>query len=259
VAYVDFVATEALRDAVEGLRLAGDTYFTQFRGLHQIPEILADHVNDRIEQAIRSVRANDHADAAAQLDAANALMQVVVTCVPAMVDNLTTSDYHRIRENLGVTSGAHSAALHYHLFHDLYLQLATEIVKAPDGALTERALQLRALIDCWRMLHMHLPRNNVGGVATKSLAGSPDAVDAVRGMRRSAAAADPLRELAGRTNADARESTLRSYLQSEASLDARLLAVTGDTTQNRFTDVQHRSGMYADPPPFVGPPERIVE
>ena len=39
------------------------------------------------------------------------------------MDNLATSDYHKIRENLGLTSGSHSVGLHFHLFRDLYQQL----------------------------------------------------------------------------------------------------------------------------------------
>jgi hypothetical protein len=262
--YDEYVAAEELRKAVEEMRLEDDTFFTQFRGLHQIPEILAAEVNDRLETAIRLVRERDDGGAVGQLDDANALMQVIVACVPAMADNLATADYHRIRENLGVTSGAHSAALHYHLFHDLYSQLATAIVELGGGddatSLLDRALQLRALIDCWRVLHMHLPRNNVGGVATKSLAGSPDAIEAVRSMRGGAALADPLRHLAADADAgEPRESALQHYLQSDLSLDSRLLAATGEITKKRFADVQRRSGIYAEPPPFVPPPKRTVD
>lgn len=262
VSYEQYIATEELRTAVETPQLTGDTFFMQFRGLHQIPEILAAEANDRIESAIRFVRVGDAERAVEQLEGASALMQVVVFCVPAMADNLATSDYHRIRENLGVTSGAHSAALHYHLFHDLYTQLASAIMEggvADTSPLVEQAIGLRALIDCWRTLHMHLPRNNVGGVATKSLAGSPDAVDAVRSMRRTAASTDPLRDVAIADAEPLRQSLLQRYLRSEESLDAHLLAVTGDITKHRFSDVQQRAGIYADPPPFVAPPERIVE
>ena len=39
--YADYVASSTLREAVFEHVLFGDTYFTQFRGLHQIPELLA--------------------------------------------------------------------------------------------------------------------------------------------------------------------------------------------------------------------------
>ena len=54
--YDSFVVAGGMREAVYERVLTGDTYFTQFRGLHQIPEILGEEVNDRLEQAIRALR-----------------------------------------------------------------------------------------------------------------------------------------------------------------------------------------------------------
>lgn len=289
--YEQYVATAELRAAVDDTKLDGDTFFMQFRGLHQIPEIVADEVNDRLEAAIRALRGDELRASFDHLAAANLFLDVMVACVPPMADNLATADYHDIRENLGLTSGAHSAALRYHLFHDLYEQLCAALLAAlgtSDGDLAQsvqrvaemggetrgesdrawlldlllrEALTLRRLIDRWRMLHMHLPRNNVGGFATKSLAGSRDAVEAVRQMRDSAAGSDPLRSLRLPHADDSRagKSALQAYLQSPASLDRQLLTATGRITQDRFPDVQRRTGIYAGDSPFVPPPERKVE
>src|SRR5690606_31507689 len=62
--------------------------------------------------------------------------------------------------------------------------------------LRTEAMTFRSLIFQWRDEHLHLPRNNLGGGATKSLTGSPDAVTAVRRMRDAARTSDPMAPLA---------------------------------------------------------------
>ena len=57
VDYGEFTASAILRGAVYEHELVGDTYFTQFRGLHQIPELIAAEVNERLECTIRAMRA----------------------------------------------------------------------------------------------------------------------------------------------------------------------------------------------------------
>src|SRR5262249_26992051 len=47
--YKEFIRASYIRDMVYDRKLQGDTYFTQFRGLHQIPEILTSEINDYIE------------------------------------------------------------------------------------------------------------------------------------------------------------------------------------------------------------------
>jgi len=291
--YSEFVVAEGMRDAVYDRVLSGDTYFTQFRGLHQIPETLGEEINDRCEEAIRDIRTTRLRHAVEHLDCIHVLSEGVLAAVPPMADQLATSDYHQIRENLGLTSGSHSVCLRYHMFTHLYEQLWDEYCTCVTGktanartdAEVEEALRaleyncqedtvawtmhllgncclkLRAFISAWRDEHLHMPRNNLGGESTKSLTGSPDAVKAVMHMRDGAIAKDPMAPLA-RARGLASElpragsQKLTSYLDSAGSLDRRLLAVTGQITQRRFSDVQERLGFFANRCPFVPPPRR---
>jgi hypothetical protein len=210
-----------------------------------------------------------------------------------MVDSLATSDYHAIRENLGQTSGSHSVVLRYHLFTDLYEQLAEEVTawlkRARDPVLDEmrpiesetdstgnhpeecsvlsvlvtHCLKLRSNVFQWRAQHLHLPRNNLGGESTKSLTGSPDAIAAVQRMCDTARAKDPMSSVAqarGLPNASRPNLSgkLTQYLTSPDSLDSHLLAVTGRITQARFENVQERLGYFANPSRFTRPQRRKV-
>jgi hypothetical protein len=269
--YEDFVSASGMRAAVYDRVLHGDTYFTQFRGLHQIPETLGEEANDHLEQAVRDLRAGRLEAASDRLRVATVLAEGMLASLPPMADNLATSDYHLIRENLGLTSGSHSVCLRFHMFSDLYQSLAHALSdvdeRAADPApwLVERVrsefLTFRSLIFQWRDQHLHLPRNNLGGGSTKSLTGSPDAVVAVRKMRRAARTSDPALWLARSRNfkgpsADERASPLRAYLDSDESLDAYVLLATGQVTQERFVQVQERLGFFANRCPFVAPPPR---
>ena len=118
--YEEFVASSVIHDAVYDRVLKGDTYFTQFRGLHQIPESLGEEVNDRLEKAIRSVREDRLRDAIDELRCVDILSAPIISSVPPMADSLATMDYHDIRENLGLTSGSHSVCLRFHMFTHLY-------------------------------------------------------------------------------------------------------------------------------------------
>lgn len=291
--YAEFVVAQGMRDAVYERVLTGDTYFTQFRGLHQIPETLGEEINDQIEQAIRDVRSGRLPQAIERLSDVNTLAEGVLASLPAIVDNLATADYHQIRENLGLTSGSHSICLRYHLFSHLYEQLWDEVAahlaswqkqqrseEAIEAAirqadrtrfedqhawmihmLLDECARLQAFIFQWRDEHLHLPRNNLGGDFTKSLTGSPDAVKATKHMRDAARARDPLRSLAHSQTprpdpARPPRGPLTEYLESPASLDSRILTTTGRATQRRFQNVQERLGFFANRCPFAPPPKR---
>jgi len=293
--YEKFVVTGGMRDAVYDRVLEGDTFFTQFRGLHQIPEILCVEINDRIERAIVEIGASRPHAAYKHLRYANILSDGILASLPPMTDNLVTSDYHNIRENLGLTSGSHSVNLHFHLFRDLYQQLwdalADSIVRGhasddriglietairhaaqdPDrdgdafllNLLANECLQLRSFIATWRDEHLQLPRNNLGSNRTRSLTGSLDAIKAVKGMRDAARAKDPMQPLANaRRLLDDRATQasrpITEYLQNADSLDTRLADATGSVTQQRFHDVQARLGVFAKECPFSPPPRRVV-
>lgn len=293
--YSEFVLSNSMRDAVYDRILKGDTFFTQFRGLHQIPETLGHEVADRLEESIRSIRTGQLQMAAEHLRCVNILMEGVLASVPPMADSLATSDYHQIRENLGLTSGSHSITLRYHISLHLYEQLWEELVAylagqpVSDGSegvalqaarhaeqrrfqdpqawlvhlLIDNCLQLRTLVFQWREQHLHMPRNNLGGESTRSLTGSPDAVEAVKRMRNAARTKDPMLPLArlrgvedGYSSSSAQP--LSHYLESRSSLDSRLLATTGSITQRRFKNVQERLEYFAQRSDFVPPPRRTV-
>lgn len=293
--YETFVVARGMYDAVYDRKLDGDTFFTQFRGLHQIPEILCTEINDRIERAIMALRDNHPKRAYEHLRCANILSVGVLAALPAMTDNLATADYHEIRENLGLTSGSHSVNLHYHLFRDLYQQLwdaiATSMlgsnsnvasVVAIEAAIREanrnashddsafmanlllnECLRLRVFVQTWRDEHLLLPRGNLGGNRTKSLTGSGDAVKAVRAMRDIARAKDPMQPLtSARELMDHRATDppklLTEYLEAPESFDSRMADTTGNITQRRFQQVQERLGVFANECPFSPPPRRIV-
>jgi len=252
-------------------------------------------INDRIEKAIIEIGASRPHAAYKHLRCANILSAGILASLPPMTDNLVTSDYHDIRENLGLTSGSHSVNLHFHLFRDLYQQLwdalADSIVRDhasddriglietairraaedPDrdgdafllNLLANECLQLRSFIGMWRDEHLQLPRNNLGSNRTRSLTGSHDAIKAVKGMRDAARAKDPMQPLANARRLPDDRATQASrpiteYLQNADSLDARLADATGAVTQQRFHDVQARLGVFAKECPFSPPPRRVV-
>lgn len=254
--YAEFIDSATLRAAVYEHRLTGDTYFTQFRALHQIPELLAFEINDRLEVAIHALRRADAVAAAEDLVWINWLCEPAAACLPAMVDNLATSDYHQIRENLGLTSGSHSISIRYHLFTDLYEQLCAEVPAPAPSILLAQLATFRGFIFGWRDAHQHLPRNNLGGDSTKSLTGSADAVGVVRRMAEHARTHDPAGALL-RTPA-AGDGELSGYHASDESLDSVLLAATGRVTQGKFTEVQQRLGFFAGKCPFTKPPRRLA-
>ncbi|WP_131735994.1 hypothetical protein [Actinomadura roseirufa] len=260
------LATGHLLHAVHEHRLTGDTYFTQFRALHQIPELLVREINDRLEIATRSARSGDVAAAVEMLDGAAELYGSVEACLPPIVDNLSTHDYHQIRENLGLTSGSHSVGMRFHLFTDLYEQFVEAVgglqEQGSDHPLLPRlrrhASDLRVFIFSWRDMHLHLPRNNLGGMETKSLTGAPDAVRTVRKMRDNAVSADPLSRYAKRGHPMSSTGPLAGYLDGPDSSDTLLLAVTGKATQAGFRDVQERTNFFSQRTPFTRPPRRVV-
>jgi tryptophan 2,3-dioxygenase len=287
-----FVSSPLLREAVIQPTLLGDTYFTQFRGLHQIPETLCAEVADLVEATILDIRHDCVSRAVEHLRIANSLMGPTFACVETIAQNMAPIDYYEIRENLGLTSGSHSVTLEFHLFRDLSAQLWAEIEQhlgerfpsAPDSV--ERArladsqrhahpdrwlthelvsgyINIRDAISRWRHAHMHLPRNNLGGHCTRSLTGSTDAIQTVKKMRDTASSNDAGRALysaRGIRNCAAPppERALADYLESSDSLDHLLLDQIGTTTQRRFPDVQGRTGIFAGKCPFSPPPPRIV-
>ena len=294
--YDAFVGSSYIREAVLGRKLNGDTFFTQFRGLHQVPEIITAELNDHIEGAIRSIRDESLNKAYLYLRSANILMSVLVGSIDPIAQNLTPSDYHKFRENLGVTSGSHSVTLHYHLFRDLYRQLGTtfleyiqrsgqacfgeenliQMIRLTDEhrlddhrhflthLMTNELLTLQTRLDQWRQYHLHLPRNTVGGGGTKSLAGAHDGIEAVKKLRDVARATDALRLLAearhlGQPIPEKEKHPVSNDFNHHTSpLDEVLMTLTGNITKARFENVQDRAGYFSEKCPFAPPEKRLV-
>ena len=291
--YSSFISADRIYDCVFNTTLKGDTFFTQFRALHQIPETLGEEANDQCESAISDIRRGELYSGLERLQCATALMDAMVTMITPMADNLTTSEYHKIRENLGLTSGSHSVCLHYHMFSDLHAGISDEIINivtrnnAPDEdngsiasavsriskdrnsnaqswirhQLVSECIKMQSCIFRWRDLHLHFPRNNLGGNLTKSLSGSSDGLRAAAKMRDVARQKNPMNPLlsARGFNEDRHQpmtGLLGRYIESEGSVDTLLLFRTGAVTQNRFHEVQNRLGFFANRCPFKAPPRR---
>lgn len=288
--YALFVGTDCIGAAVRDLPLRGDTYMTQFRGLHQIPEVLAAEAGDLLAAGVRQARGGRTADAARSVRTATVLFEGSLPCLDVLVNNLTAADYFRIRENLGQTSGSQSVGLHYHLFHDLYAQLAEAVLGVLAGAtaaadpataaravvaagpedegcggafaLAEACLGWRAIVAAWRESHLSLPRTALGGADTRSLIGSADAVSAVVKMRDRADRNDPLAPVAdafGLPAGLAAPALIATYLDSDESWDRQVQRSLGVATQARFAQVQTRTGVFAGRCPFTPPPPRRVD
>lgn len=258
--YSKCIGFGSIRQAVYAFPLYGETYLMQFRALHQIPEILAAECGDHLSAATSSLQSGETAVATVHVTTAAELLQGILSCMPVITANLTRSEYHKIRENLGLTSGSHSVGLRYRAFGDLYRNVARQLMashmESPRDpvlpALTAAVLRFRTGMNEWRDLHAHLARNHLGGRGTRSLIGSPDALAAVLQMRSDARRRDPIQ-----TRFDCRIDAslpLADYFISPISLDSALLADTGAVTQRRFRDVQERTGHFASKSMFA-PPE----
>jgi len=290
--YEKFIRGKEISNMVKDRQLKGDTFFQQFRALHQIPEILTFEINNSLEKAIINLREKDWPIAFEFISRANILSPAILTSLSPIVDNLTTSDYHAIRENLGITSGSHSEGIHYHLFRDLYNQIGdiycqvsakfygkpsteTGIVEALNLGASNRLsnkdaffiysigtelLKLRTFVYTWRDRHLHLPRNLVGGNKTRSLKGAHDAIQAVKNMKNNAIKEDQLIPLMISRNIssgnDLHLTGFRDYMDSEKSLDTFIAKITGNITQSRFKHVQERTGIFSKKSKFIPPPER---
>ncbi|MEU6355388.1 hypothetical protein ABZ896_39775 [Streptomyces sp. NPDC047072] len=251
--YDDFVQPEAVRAAVRERQLPGDTVFMQFRAAHQMPELLVQVVNDHLERAVDSMGDEEERRAVPLLRRADRLLDAVVRMTDLLVDQMTTEEYHEIRVALGLTSGSHSAGLHFELMRDLYPALA----RKSQGGSHEIQRLTRTIglhIDRWRLGHMNLPRTNLGGAdtGTRSLTGATDALQTVARMREAGRSRDPYSQ----ADRPFRATDWTSDTPPLSEIEGRLLADVAQHTQERFRDVQDRTGRYAESPGFSAPPKR---
>lgn len=269
--YSNFIGLKYLNLAIREPHLKGDTFFTQFRCIHQIPEILTSELNSHLQIAISNILKKKNQEAHKKLCIANSLFSIAVEALFPIVNNLTHDDYHKIRRNLGLTSGSHSVNIHFTLFRDIYSQLASNFISLYWSDLASykkiisqdyelklieiELLKLRNSIRLWRELHLHLPRTNLGEHEIKSLIGSKEAVEAARKMQINANQKDPLNKVAALYQDDylVDTSTLSAYIMSKKSLDFYIGLEIGKITQKRFSDVQNRKGIFSDKPKFKNP------
>ncbi|QUC59851.1 hypothetical protein IOD14_25570 [Streptomyces sp. A2-16] len=251
--YEDFVRPEAVREAVRERQLPGETVFMQFRAAHQMPELLIQVVNDHLERAVDALGHAQEQEAVPLLRRADRLLDAVVRMTDLLVDQMTTEEYHGIRVALGLTSGSHSVGLHFELMRDLYPALAR---KSQDGSREIQHLTrtIGLHIDRWRLGHINLPRTNLGGAetGTRSLTGSPDALQTVARMREAGRSRDPYAQ----TERPFRATDWTSEAPPLAEIERRLLGDVARHTQERFRDVQDRTGRYSGSPGFSAPPKR---
>ncbi|WP_433298209.1 hypothetical protein ACQPZQ_20435 [Pseudonocardia sp. CA-142604] len=262
--YGEFLRPDAIRAVVLERRLEHDseTVFLQFRTAHQIPEILIEAVNDHLEVAVGRLQAKDCMASLPILRRADRLLDAVVVAAGLLADNLRCSEYHEIRENLGLTSGSHSVGLHYHLMRDLYPQLRETVAGMHDahdpgtGLVRSQVRSIGLHLDRWRLAHLNLPRNNLGGAGTgtRSLTGARDALLVVGRMR------DRQQDAAteGAAPIGFRATDWDTGALALGPLERRLLARVAERTQERFRDVQERRGYFAAGSAFQPPAERIV-
>ncbi len=238
-AHLRCVAAAAL-----GIRLNSDTYINQFCLLHQLPELLTPLVLRSFDTIER--RMGNGASAARSARLAGDLLFLITASLWPLIELLQPRAYYAFRENLGATSGSSSAAIRGKLLTSAYVRLAKAFVDHEAGAADEQdaglagqIARIRRLIYRWRGLHMALPRNVLGSNGTKSLMGSPDALKAVETMADSFSKRDPLTTRFGSVSD-------QDFPQGSAAaaLDVWLLTTTGTAAQQRFRQVQERTGPW---------------
>ncbi|MEM6347922.1 MAG: hypothetical protein AAF927_28795 [Bacteroidota bacterium] len=268
--YQELVQNQILELGVKKIELSGDTYFKQFRGLHQVPEIVTSEINRLLEITISNIEEDTVNQVPFFLGIALKLSNIVLSSLDPLVDNMTAQDYHKIRENLGLTSGSHSVNIHFHLFRDLYRGLgkvfSKKIAQPSNSEELEVArllLEFRSFTFAWREKHIQLPRNNLGGGNTKSLIGANDAIRTTRKMYHSAVKDDPLDYLVDHKafldNIENLPASLSFHINSPDSLDSRLTNALGKITKKKFKEVQDREGKYAEKSTFMPPKRKRID
>jgi hypothetical protein len=251
--YSSAIVSAALESAVRVLSIRGETYFTQFRLLHQIPELVGlDGLAacDRLQAS----GAGNFRELIRDIAMLQEISELALLCLSPLVTNLFPASYYKIRNNLGITSGSHSVTLSKQLFSRKFVELSEHfLLLAQRFATSDRGEEAenfrlvlsfwrhyRANVYAWRQAHIHLPRNVLGGPGTKSLIGSPDAVSAVEALRRNIARNDPFDRLS--SHAEPLDLLTCGY-----GLDRWLLNLTGDVAQSEFPEVQKREGRFGRP------------
>ena len=264
--YDQFIGYTHLKTAVEGIDLEGDTFFMQFRCFHQVPEIMALELNDRIQFAIENnIFENSNLLHSNEIYYIGDLSDIVLESLKPLISNLTPCDYHKIRENLGLTSGSHSINMHFKLLNEYYQKLASMFVhkvssdkkylETAESLIAQRLVKkLSNFTHNWRSIHIQLPINNLGGFNTKSLIGAQDAIETVKKIMNKAKADDPYYQyFQSYERLNHVENIFTEYLENRESLDSKLKMLIGEMTKKRFENVQKRMPPFDKPVRFVKP------
>jgi len=217
------VGDSEIERMLEALETREETDLLPFRVVHQISELLAEHVNDRLcTVAVGLVHAPEaELDRVARsLEVGNRLVRVTEDCLRLMQRALTPAAYQAVRRNLGMVRGTSSVVLRRILFNSTYPLVARALalrLAAFDAALAddddeiaaraavalrgdtpaERAVAslireligLHQVVRTWRDFHQQLPKTHLGvspqpDRPTVSLSGSESAVDVAHELRR---------------------------------------------------------------------------
>lgn len=264
--YEEFVVAKAMREVVFARVIPGDTYFTQFRGLQQITEILGSHINDRLEQAIVKIKAQDLPSAYEHLRCIHSLTGGVITALLCAGELLTVSDYQTIERNLELTSGNQALSLHYHLFEELYEQLWLALVTHILGCarktvrdeeiqrairqvdqkrftgdqeaflshlLANQCLQLRVFVQQWRDQSLH----NLGNNNSKNFNGAKSVAKQAQTSCNIATFQDPMQPLAN-------ARYLRKVPANNFNLPLTFYCGTPSSLERKITDTMVRINSY---------------
>ncbi|MCM2269855.1 MAG: hypothetical protein NDJ75_07125 [Thermoanaerobaculia bacterium] len=231
--YERVVRSAEIGRMLAALETREETDLLPFRVVHQVSELLANHVNERFCAVVGQLLEAPERDldrAARALAAGNRLLGGAEASVRLMLRALTPAAYQAVRRNLGMVRGTSSVALRRVLFNSTYpllvrafkLRLAgyDAATAADDAAIEARAvtalggatageralgdvlrelLVLQQRIRTWRDLHQQLPKTHLGVSPaaerpTVSLSGSESAVDVAHELRK-VHARDPIAPL----------------------------------------------------------------
>ncbi len=239
-----FLNFNQLHDAFSKPKIASDqdTYYSQFKLMHQIPELIALDCIERINEIEFS--RNSPISMISFLIEFQPLLRVIVDCLQPLIQLLAPLEYYRIRENLGATSGSQSKNLAQKLLKKDFA-LLRRLVNAMNKEdplfpiIHSLFTETESTIFLWLDFHLTLPRGLLAGHGTASLMGHNDGFGAALKFRDRFANANKHLQLTGITGDE--------YLATE-SLDDLLRKLISTHVQSSFKDVQTRSGFYKDYP-----------
>lgn len=236
--YSLFVAPEPIRKAVLELEFKGSTLISQFRAAHQIPELLVATINRHIESVLSNPEITPDV-AYLTLLRVDFLLAPVLSSTNLLDSLMSANDYHKIRENLGKTSGSQSNGIQAVFLRQLWPSLYSFSEKKLSNPLLQMIIRsIGNKVDRWKITHTNLPRQKLGANSSgvKSLIGSKDAYGLVQKMRELAESEAPTHISIPTKNPPTALDKL------EHDILGRIAAIT----QNRFPNVQNRTGFYSD-------------